>query len=81
MRVGPETVLTDDPDVVRHMMAVRGRYTRSQWYQALRLDPDRDSVINVIDNDLHTAMRRKMAPGVCSSPVNCLKKTIRVVVN
>ncbi|KAK3956138.1 cytochrome P450 [Pseudoneurospora amorphoporcata] len=63
VRVGPGTVFTDDPEIVYRITAVRGRYTRAKWYQALRLDPDRDSVVNVIDDNLHTAMRRKMAPG------------------
>ncbi|KAK1774227.1 cytochrome P450 [Copromyces sp. CBS 386.78] len=76
VRVGPGTVLTDDPEIVYRITAVRGRYTRAKWYQALRLDPDRDSVVNVIDDNLHTAMRRKMAPGYSGKENESLEATV-----
>lgn len=64
VRIAPNTVLTDDPDAMRQIMGARSRYTRSPtWYAITRFDPDRDTLINLVDDDFHTLMRKKMAPG------------------
>ncbi|KAK3403432.1 cytochrome P450 [Sordaria brevicollis] len=76
IRVGPDTVLTDDPEIVRRITAVRGRYVRSRWYQALRLDPDRDNLSNIVDDNLHTAMRRKVGPGISGKENESLETTV-----
>ncbi|TQN67311.1 Cytochrome P450 monooxygenase lolP1 [Colletotrichum shisoi] len=35
--------MTSDPDLMRHMLGVRTKYTRSNWYNAMRLDPRHDN--------------------------------------
>src|SRR5262245_32831368 len=39
VRVGPNTLINDDPEVFKHMHSARSRYTRGQWYSAMRFDP------------------------------------------
>lgn len=63
-RVGPNELVTNDPDLLRKMMGVRSSYTRGEWYDAIRLDPGRNNLLSTRDDDAHTKMRRKMAPGV-----------------
>lgn len=65
VRIAPNLVLTDDPDATRQIMGARSKYTRSAvWYSVARFDPDRDTLFNLADDDFHTLMRKKMAPGV-----------------
>ena len=67
VRVAPNTLLLDDPDTFRQIMGARSRYIRSpDWYAVARFDPDRDTLFNLVDDNLHTQMRKKMAPGVSS---------------
>ncbi|KIW99911.1 uncharacterized protein Z518_10839 [Rhinocladiella mackenziei CBS 650.93] len=63
-RIGPDLLLTDDPDIVRHMNAPGSRWIRSEWYDAMRLDPRLDSVFSTRDEKVHADLRAKEAGGV-----------------
>jgi hypothetical protein len=47
------------------MLAVRTPYKRSDWYDAMRLDPSRDNVLSEKDDVKHNELRAKLAAGVC----------------
>jgi hypothetical protein len=69
VRVGPNELITDDPDILRRMMAARSPYTRGPWYEAFRVDPSRDNVLTLRDDHLHNARRAKILPGVSPTPL------------
>lgn len=74
-RVGPNTLVTDDPEVVKRMWAVRSRYKKADFYDAVRFDPTRDNIISERDDERHNELRAKMAAGVSScvpSPIPVL---------
>ncbi|PNS20907.1 Isotrichodermin C-15 hydroxylase [Sphaceloma murrayae] len=62
-RIAPHMLITTDPELYKRMNAVRSTYTRAEWYYALRLHPTRDNITSVIDEDVHTSIRSRMAPG------------------
>ncbi|KAF2008622.1 cytochrome P450 [Aaosphaeria arxii CBS 175.79] len=62
-RIGPNELVTDDPEVLRRMMAVRSAYTRGPWYNAMRFDPGRDNLFSMRDEVAHTKLRNKMGAG------------------
>ncbi|KAI6382458.1 hypothetical protein MCOR25_000750 [Pyricularia grisea] len=62
-RIGPNTLVTNDPDVLRKLWAVRSPYKKSDFYQAVRFDPVRDNLISMRDDDEHSVLRNKMAAG------------------
>ena len=66
-RVGPNLLLTDDADLVRHMNAPGSKWTRSGWYDGVRLDPRYDSVFSARDEKLHADLRAKEIGAVGSS--------------
>lgn len=68
VRIAPHFLITADPDLLKKMNAVRGTFTRSEWYTALRLHPTRDNITSTIDEGVHASIRSKMAPGVSSVP-------------
>ncbi|KAK1656522.1 cytochrome P450, partial [Colletotrichum godetiae] len=43
VRIGPNDLVTSDPDLMKRMLGVRTKYTRSDWYNAMRLDPRHDN--------------------------------------
>ncbi|KAL2157261.1 hypothetical protein VTH06DRAFT_6301 [Thermothelomyces fergusii] len=63
VRVGPNEVITDDPDVLRRIMAVRSPYIRGPWYEAFRVDPSKDNVLTMREDSAHAARRAKILPG------------------
>lgn len=66
-RVAPRILLTNDASLVRKMNAVRSTYTRSVWYQALRLHPTLDNIVSVRDENVHNRLRHQMSFGVSST--------------
>ncbi|KAF2111803.1 cytochrome P450 [Lophiotrema nucula] len=60
-RVGPNDLMTDDPDIIRRMGAARSTYKRSEWYEAMRVDPYVDSILSEMNVGIHDARRTKMA--------------------
>ncbi|WQF76942.1 Putative cytochrome P450 [Colletotrichum destructivum] len=76
VRVGPKDVVTSDPDLMRHMLGVRTKYTRSDWYHAMRLDPRHDNVLSTRDDATHTKLRSQMAGGYSGKEVTNLEAKI-----
>ncbi|POS75469.1 cytochrome P450 [Diaporthe helianthi] len=61
VRIGPNQILTSDADFLRKTGAVRGAYTRSQWYAAFRWQPYVDSVFNFSDYVSHDTRRAQIS--------------------
>ncbi|CAN9194932.1 unnamed protein product [Alternaria alternata] len=62
VRIGPNEVLTDDPNVLRTVSSTRSNYARSDWYHAGRFNPYRDNLFTIIDPGAHKkAKARSMA--------------------
>ncbi|KAE8453907.1 hypothetical protein EG329_007683 [Mollisiaceae sp. DMI_Dod_QoI] len=76
VRVGPNDLVTDDPDILRKMMAVRSPYTRGPWYDAMRFDPTRDNLLSMRDEEAHTKLRSKMAAGYSGKENESMEATI-----
>ncbi|KAK1757122.1 pisatin demethylase [Echria macrotheca] len=75
-RIAPNEVITSDPKLLRHILAVRSPYQRSDWYLALRFNPHRDNLITLLDDDEHTKLRAKMAAGYSGREVDNLEHRI-----
>jgi len=63
-RVGPNYLIASDPDLIKRMLNVRTTYTRSDWYDGMRLDPSKDNVLSQRNEDIHGRLRSMMAAGV-----------------
>jgi hypothetical protein len=64
VRIGPNHLLTDDPEGLRKMAAVRSPYRRSIWYDGMRLEKDYLHVLSERDDTRHNDLRAKMGLGV-----------------
>jgi hypothetical protein len=63
-RIGSNTLVTCDSNLLRKMLAVRTPYKRSDWYIGMRLDPSRDNIVSQRDDVKHNILKAKMAAGV-----------------
>ncbi|OCT52775.1 pisatin demethylase [Cladophialophora carrionii] len=61
VRIGPNDLITNDPDILKRMGAPRSPYRRSDWYNALRVD--RENILSERDEERHAMLRNKMAAG------------------
>ncbi|AEO61226.1 cytochrome P450 monooxygenase [Thermothelomyces thermophilus ATCC 42464] len=63
IRIGPNELLTSDPDVIRRSSGARSRYTRSNWYKAATLDPYDPAMLSTLDTAAHDRLKAQTAPG------------------
>jgi len=66
VRVGPNELTTDDPEVARRMGNVKKgghNYARGKWYDAMRLNVDHPSMFNILDPHTHDRQKAKLVPG------------------
>lgn len=57
--------MTSDPETWRSLLAIRSEYQRADWFDHLRLNPRRASLISERDRRVHKALRYQLASGVC----------------
>jgi cytochrome P450 len=62
-RVGPNTLLTNDPELIRRMNAVRSPYRKSGWYEQTDVSHERHHIISETDEERHAELRTRMAGG------------------
>ncbi|KAK8064537.1 pisatin demethylase (cytochrome P450) [Apiospora phragmitis] len=60
VRIGPNEVLSTDPDVLRMMSAVRSSYTKGDFYETGRICHGEDNVVSQRNEAEHKALRAKM---------------------
>ncbi|KAI1491184.1 cytochrome P450 [Biscogniauxia mediterranea] len=60
VRIGPNELLSTDPDVLRMMSAVRSSYTKGEFYETGRIIPEEDTVVSLRDDAAHRTLRAKM---------------------
>jgi hypothetical protein len=63
-RIGPNDLVTDDPEIIRKINAVRSPYTRSDWYNATAFSHRISHVFCERDEQRHLDLRNKLIPGV-----------------
>jgi cytochrome P450 len=68
-RIGPNHLLTSDPDLLRRMQAPRSSYRRSIWYTTFRFKPRADNIISVVNEEHHDLLRKKMSAGYSGKEV------------
>ncbi|EXJ66480.1 uncharacterized protein A1O5_10632 [Cladophialophora psammophila CBS 110553] len=62
-RVGPNELITDDPDLIKLMGSARSSWARSNWYNSGRVHPADDTILNVVDTATHDKLRHSLIPG------------------
>ncbi|CAJ2514331.1 Uu.00g024500.m01.CDS01 [Anthostomella pinea] len=81
LRVGPDTLMTDDPDVVRQMNTARNGYDRSQWYDSFRLDPYVHNMFSTRDLSYHDDIKARTSAGYSGREVPNLEGDVNEQVN
>ncbi|KAI1864025.1 uncharacterized protein JN550_009045 [Neoarthrinium moseri] len=60
VRVGPNELTTDDPEVLRRIAATRSSYGKDSWYQGARFNPYHEAMFSTLDVRAHDALKSKM---------------------
>ncbi|KAI3319254.1 cytochrome P450 [Xylariaceae sp. AK1471] len=62
VRIGPNDLSTDDPEIMRRIDNPTGTYSRSGWYDGARFTPD-DAMFTMVDPVKHDKLKAKVSPG------------------
>ncbi|KAH8193877.1 hypothetical protein TruAng_011957 [Truncatella angustata] len=76
IRVGPNELSTDDPEVLRRINAARSSYGRDAWYIAARFDPYHDNVFTMLQADTHDRFKAKIAGAYAGKGIPALEEGI-----
>lgn len=60
-RIGPNDLITDDPELLRRMSSARSPYGKSDWYRGVRIDPHNDAMGSTMDARAHDKLKAKTA--------------------
>ncbi|KUI53203.1 Pisatin demethylase [Cytospora mali] len=63
VRIGPNDLITDDPNIIKRMSGARSNYGRSSWYTSMKLNPYDDSLFNMLDVKEHDKLKAKLSFG------------------
>ncbi|KUI69973.1 Pisatin demethylase [Cytospora mali] len=75
-RIGPNHVITDDPDIIRRILTVRSGYVRGPWFDSIRIDPHIPNIVSERDVKRHSSIRAKLAPSFTGTSVAAMEPVI-----
>lgn len=61
VRVGPNYLLTDDPETLRQISAARSEYNRDEWWISLSMTPGQPNLASILEAGPHDKVKAKMA--------------------
>lgn len=77
VRIGPNRVLTDDPDALRRIAGLNSGYTRHRSYKdGTRFHREVDSMLGLLDEKAHSRIKAKTAAGYSGRDNPEFEKTV-----
>jgi hypothetical protein len=65
VRIGPNDVISSNPDITVRCGKSKSLYVRSPSYQSVRFRPGADNMLSMRDNEAHSKLKAKTSAGVC----------------
>lgn len=63
VRIGPNDLITDDPEVIKRMNGARSKKGRSSWYRTMKMNPYDDSMFSMLDTKEHDRLKAQLSFG------------------
>lgn len=75
-RIGPNHLLTDDPELTRRILAARSHYTRGPWFDSIKIDPHVPNIVSERHPGRHNHLRYQMSAGYAGKDIDGLEMAI-----
>lgn len=62
IRIGPNEVLTDDPEIIKKISSTHSSYKRGTWYLTGRFNPYHDNLFTILEPDAHKKAKTRSMP-------------------
>jgi hypothetical protein len=76
IRIGPKTLIADDPEILQQINGVRNGYVKSEWYSIMRLDPFVHNMISTLDTAFHDDIKARTAAGYSGREVATMEEDV-----
>ncbi|KAI2463797.1 cytochrome P450 [Annulohypoxylon bovei var. microspora] len=63
VRTGPNSIVTNDPMILRKIASARTKYTKHEWFAAATFAPGHRTMITILDNFSHDKLKARTAQG------------------
>jgi hypothetical protein len=63
VRIGPDSIITSNPETLWRMNSARSNYSRGEWYNSTRTNPWGDTIFSEMDTAKHDKRKAKLAFG------------------
>ncbi|KAI0836308.1 cytochrome P450 [Hypoxylon sp. FL0890] len=63
IRIGPNEIMTDDPEVLKYLSGAKSKYWKSGWYTGSRFNPYHPSMFMTLDPIPHDKVKAQLLPG------------------
>ncbi|KKY13342.1 putative pisatin demethylase [Diplodia seriata] len=75
-RIGPNNLVTDDPEYVRRILAARSHYNRGPWFDSIKIDPHVSNIVSERHPGRHNHLRYQMSAGYAGKDISGLEATV-----
>ncbi|KAI9701772.1 MAG: hypothetical protein M1836_001115 [Candelina mexicana] len=75
-RIGPNHLLTNDPEFTRRVLAARSHYTRGPWFDSIKIDPHVSNIVSERHPGKHNHLRYQMSAGYAGKDIDGLEATV-----
>jgi hypothetical protein len=75
-RIGPNNLVTDDPEFTRRILAARSHYTRGPWFDSIKINPHVPNIVSERHPGKHNHLRYQMSAGYAGKDIPDLESTI-----
>lgn len=75
-RIGPNHLITTDPDFIRRILSAHSRYTRGPWYDSMRIDPHVPNIVSERNVAKHHKLRYQMSAGYAGKDIEGVEAAV-----
>lgn len=76
VRVGPNEITTDDPEVLRKISSARSSYGKDDWYNGARFNPYFPTTLSTLDTVTHDTMKAKTTAAYSGRDASALEPQV-----
>ncbi|KAI1763920.1 cytochrome P450 [Hypoxylon sp. FL1150] len=80
-RVGPNDLLTDDPEVVKRLSSAKSQYWKSKWYSGFQFNPYHPAMFIMGDPAAHDQIKAQLMPGYSGRDIASVEPIVDMQIN
>lgn len=76
VRIGPNYIITDEPDIIKNISSARSAFHRDGWYLTGRFNPYRDNLFTKLEPSVHSKAKLRLSGSYNGRETNNLEPNV-----